>query len=184
MTNLPATGVPVYVRLWTQLPTGWFSTDYTYTAINYGQAAITSPAPGAPCPAPRRPSPGARARARSSYSLWVGTTPGGNNLYSAGDGDGTLRRGDQPAGNGRAHLRPALDAAPTGWFSTDYTYTAVNYGQATITSPTPGSTLTGTSATFTWSAGTGALSYSLWVGTTAGGNNLYSRRWGRHSPPR
>ena len=57
---------------------------------------------------------------------------------------------------------------PTGWFFTDYTYTALN-AKAAITSPAPGSTLTGTSATFNWSAGTGALSYSLWVGTTAGG---------------
>ena len=33
VNNLPANGVPVYVRLWTQLPTtGWLFTDYTYTA--------------------------------------------------------------------------------------------------------------------------------------------------------
>ena len=46
--------------------------------------------------------------------------------------------------------------------------------KATIISPTPGSTLTGSSQTFTWTTGTGVSSYSLSVGTTLGGNNIYN----------
>jgi hypothetical protein len=42
-----------------------------------------------------------------------------------------------------------------------------------ITSPTPGSTLTSASTTFTWSAGSGgAITYYLWVGTSPGTANL------------
>jgi hypothetical protein len=42
-----------------------------------------------------------------------------------------------------------------------------------ITSPTPGSTLTSASTTFTWSAGTGGpITYYLWVGTSPGTANL------------
>ena len=45
---------------------------------------------------------------------------------------------------------------------------------ATLTSPAPGSVLTGTEMTFSWSASTGATGYSLWIGTTGVGSyNLY-----------
>jgi len=57
------------------------------------------------------------------------------------------------------------------WQYRDYTYTEANY-TAAMTSPTPGSTLTGTSIPFTWSAGTGVTQYSLWFGSTPGGNGL------------
>ncbi len=39
-----------------------------------------------------------------------------------------------------------------------------------ITSPAPGSTLTGSSVTFNWSAGSGASAYWLDAGSTPGGN--------------
>jgi hypothetical protein len=53
----------------------------------------------------------------------------------------------------------------------DYTYTAAS--QALLTSPTPGSTLTGSSVTFTWSTVSGATGYTLWLGSTGvGSNNL------------
>jgi hypothetical protein len=42
---------------------------------------------------------------------------------------------------------------------------------AALTSPTPGSTLTGSSATFTWSAGGGVTEYEFWLGTTGPGSD-------------
>jgi len=46
--------------------------------------------------------------------------------------------------------------------------------EAVLTSPAPGSTLSGTSATFTWSAAAGAADYAITVGTTgAGSTNIY-----------
>jgi hypothetical protein len=45
---------------------------------------------------------------------------------------------------------------------------------AALTSPTPGSTLAGSSVTFAWTAGVGITSYELRVGTTgAGSNNIF-----------
>ena len=63
-----------------------------------------------------------------------------------------------------------------GWgLFTDATYTAATATNATITSPANGSTLAGSSATFTWGPGGGALEYWLTVGTTgAGSSNVYS----------
>jgi len=45
-------------------------------------------------------------------------------------------------------------------------------------SPTPGSTLTSSTVTFTWTAGTGVSQYHLYIGTTAGGANIYSLNQG------
>ncbi|MCP4100738.1 MAG: hypothetical protein GY750_04835, partial [Lentisphaerae bacterium] len=44
---------------------------------------------------------------------------------------------------------------------------------AHIQSPTPGSALSSTSESFTWN-NSGASSYWLWVGTSAGGHDIYS----------
>ena len=44
---------------------------------------------------------------------------------------------------------------------------------AVLTTPTPGSTLSGSSVTFDWTAGAGASAYWLDVGSTAGGNQYY-----------
>ena len=38
--------------------------------------------------------------------------------------------------------------------------------------PANGSTLSGSTVTFNWTAGTGAISYQLWVGSTVGGHDI------------
>jgi hypothetical protein len=44
-----------------------------------------------------------------------------------------------------------------------------------MTSPTPGTQLTGANATFTWTAGAGPTQYELWLGTTGvGSSNVYN----------
>ena len=53
------------------------------------------------------------------------------------------------------------------WYSHDYTYKAVAAVPASITSPVNGSTLTGTSQTFTWN-NAGANLYQVFVGTSVG----------------
>ena len=44
---------------------------------------------------------------------------------------------------------------------------------AQLVAPTPGSTLVGSSQTFTWNAGTGVSSYKVDVGTVVGGRDIY-----------
>jgi uncharacterized protein YkwD len=46
--------------------------------------------------------------------------------------------------------------------------------KAAMSSPALGSTLPGAATTFTWTAGSGALQYSLWVGRSAGASDLHS----------
>src|SRR4030095_15417537 len=45
--------------------------------------------------------------------------------------------------------------------------------RAQITSPPPGSTLTSSTVTFTWNAGTGVSAYWLTVGTNPGGTEIH-----------
>jgi hypothetical protein len=52
------------------------------------------------------------------------------------------------------------------------TYTAATKEQ--ITPPPKNSTLTGKSATFTWTAESGATSYQLWLGSTPGAHDIAS----------
>ncbi len=61
------------------------------------------------------------------------------------------------------------------WIANAYTYTAFSSTGAlgVMQTPTPGSTLSGNSATFTWSAGSGATAYWMDIGSSAGGNDIY-----------
>jgi uncharacterized membrane protein YoaT (DUF817 family) len=70
-------------------------------------------------------------------------------------------------------LRSYINGA---WQSADYTYTESGAPvAAALTSPTPGSTLTGSSATFQWTAGGGVTEYELYVGTTGvGSHDIYN----------
>jgi hypothetical protein len=62
------------------------------------------------------------------------------------------------------------------WYGNSYNYTALNAtaGLAAMTSPAPGGTIHGTSATFTWSGDANATAYWVDIGSSAGGNNVYS----------
>ena len=87
----------------------------------------------------------------------------------AGDGDQPLGRGDDPAGDRRARSTSGSgrSSRPGGSSPTTRTRPSTT---ARPPSPAPrrAAPCPGTSATFTWSAGAGALSYSLWVGTHPG----------------
>ena len=62
------------------------------------------------------------------------------------------------------------------WQYNDYTYTAFGTAvPAALTFPTPETKLTGSSATFNWSAGTGVTLYEFRLGTTGpGSKDLYN----------
>jgi uncharacterized protein YkwD len=76
--------------------------------------------------------------------------------------------GVNDGGTPTATPRPTATPTPTP--------TPVGGTKASLTSPTPGSTLPGATATFAWTAGTNVSYYWLSVGTTgAGSTNVYSQ---------
>ena len=87
----------------------------------------------------------------------------------------TVQHSYSTAGTYTATLQVADNRGLVSGSSSAVTITAAAPpAQATMVSPAPGSTLAGSSQTFTWTTGTDVSSYLLWVGTKLGGNDIYN----------
>ena len=103
----------------------------------------------------------------------MGTTPGANNLYGSGDISATSATPTNLPTNGETiYVELITNYYPNTQVSNSYTYKA-SATAAAISSPTPSTTLAGSSVKFTWNAVPGVYFYNLRVGTTPGANNLY-----------
>jgi hypothetical protein len=169
-TGIPVTGGTIYVRMTTYFGSLVMYTDYTYAAATEG--VLQSPVPGSMFQGPTETfawAPGSG----TYFSLWLGSTGvGSNNINSsAGTASSSLSIANIPTNGETIYVR-LLTTFSGVQSHTDYVYTAAT--QAVLTSPVAGTTLTGSTATFAWSPGTGASSYSLWLGSTLASSNLYN----------
>ena len=132
VTNLPTNGSTVYVRLWTRFSAGWQFADYTYKAstastggggtTTTAKAALTSPAAGSAIHAGSAAFAWTAATGAQQYFLYIGTSPGANNLFGASMG---LNRSITITGfaqSGTVYVR-LWTLLATGWQYNDYTYT-------------------------------------------------------------
>jgi uncharacterized protein YraI len=179
VSGLPVDGSTVYVRLWTQFGggTGWVLTDYTYTAANQ-KAALTSPAPGTTLPGGTATFGWSAGTGALQYSLSIGTTgPGSFNVYSQGQGTSrSVTVSGLPVDGSTVYVRLWTQfGGGTGWVLTDYTYAASSQSKAALTSPAPGTTLSGAAALRS-SAGTGAIAYVAYVASTCIGQGQTTSR--------
>ena len=176
--TLPTNGSPVYARLWTNIGGAWLYNDYTYTACSgctATKAAMTSPTSGSTLTSASVTFTWSNSLA-SQYYLQVGTAPGGQQIYSAGQGT-SLSTGVSglPIGGGNVYVRLWSNVSGA-WLYNDYSYLACSGctpTMAVMTSPAAGSTLNSTMVTFTWSSSLASECY-LQVGTTPGGQEIYS----------
>jgi uncharacterized cupredoxin-like copper-binding protein len=182
VNNLPTGAVTLYVRLWSLVGGNWEFNDYTYTAaVSSGKAVITSPAPNSVLTGSSVTFSWSAGTA-TQYHLYVGTTgAGSSNVFSANTGTAVTQTvPGLPTTGGNVYVR-LWSLVGGAWEFNDYTYTAFTGAggtKAAITSPTPGTTLSGSAVTFTWNAGT-ATEYHLEVGTTAAGSsNVFSANTG------
>jgi large repetitive protein len=144
------------------------------TAFQAQTTALTSPTPGSVLGGPSVTFVWTTVGGATSYDLWLGTTGvGSNNLWSSGSTTATsVTFGGLPT-NGETIYARLFTYFNGVSVHADFTYTADT--QSGMISPTPGSTITGPSAKFTWSPSSGATKYDLWLGTTGmGSNNLWS----------
>jgi len=115
--------------------------------------------------------------AAQAYWIDVGSTQGGNNYYQSGSlPTTTLSQTVNNLPTDGSNIYVTLWTQINGqWQYNQYTYTAFNSGSSkgVITSPTPGSTLTGTSQLFSWTPGSGATAYWIDAGSTPGGNQYF-----------
>ena len=192
VNGLPSNGQAIYVRLFSLINGVWKSTDYTYTATGSPTLAqLISPPPGSVLPgggggggSVDKPlisagvaftwTPGNVA---THFELWLGSTGvGSSNLYNSGNVTVTTETVYGLPTNGEtlyARLYSLIDGA---WQSADYTYTSSGTAvPASMSTPTPGSTLGSTSQAFTWNPGNVATHFELWVGSTGvGSSNVYN----------
>jgi hypothetical protein len=106
----------------------------------------------------------------------VGSTPGGNQYSQSGNlGNILTTTVNGLPTDGSTIYVTLYSLIGSTWSGNAYTYTAFNAtgGLAAITSPTPGSVLSGSAAAFNWSADPNATAYWLDIGSVAGGNQYY-----------
>jgi hypothetical protein len=185
VTGLPANGSTLYVRLWSHLPNGWFYNDYTYKAASGGGGGttfigqMTSPVPGSTLPGSSVTFTWTKSATASEYFIYIGTSSGGKDVFAQNVGSAlSYSVGGLPTNGGTLYVR--LWSHLDSWYYNDYTYTAASGGggggttfTAQMTSPTPGSTLAGSSVTFAWTKSTTASEYVLYIGTTLGGRDVF-----------
>jgi subtilase family serine protease len=148
------------------------STSAVFSQTVHTPSSLTAPTPGSVLAGPSVTFTWGASTGASGYMLKLGTTVGGSDIYNSGTTTATtVTRSGLPTNGETIHARLTTEDGST-WSANDYTYTAAT--QSALTAPTPGSTLTGSTVTFTWSAAAGATGYSLVLGTTVGGSDIYN----------
>ena len=171
--TVPALGGPLYVRLFSVISGVWQYNDYIYTEATGVPASMNSPSPGSILPGPSVTFNWSTGTSVNQYWLWIGTSPGTENLYDASQQLNTsVTVNNLPTNGNKIYVR-LFSYIGSHQSYNDYVYTAAPGIKADMNTPTPGTSFTGSSATFTWSGGNNVSEYWLWVGTQPGTQNLY-----------
>ena len=178
ITGLPSSGV-LYARLYSQFNGSWAQyVDYTYSAADTPTpAALTSPSSGSllGSSAAFAWSTGVGV---SEYSLCVGDLYSGNcNLYNSGVLKNAFSASVSSLPVYGENIYVRLCSYLSGaWQCNNTTFEESGTPVlAALTSPTPGTQLTGSSATFQWTTGGGVTNYYLQLGTTGkGSKDIYN----------
>ena len=181
VNGLPLNGQLVHVRLWYVLNGTWEFTDYQYTAAT-GSPPPTPP--GMTSPTPGSTLPGstvtftwtAGGSGITGKWLYVGSSLGASDLHDSGYLSTLSTTVNGLPENGQQIYVRLWYVSNGSWESTDYQYTAATSTSVPpeMTSPTPGSTLSGSIVTFNWTANTTPVT-NWWVdiGSSLGAYDVY-----------
>ncbi len=180
VNGLPTDGSNVYATLYTLFGSGpWVKNSYTYTAFSAAAAAgvMQTPIPGSTFTGNSETFTWSAGAGATAYWLDVGSTTGGNQYSQSGNLGNVLTTTVNGLPTDGSTVYVTLYSLIGGqWVGNAYTYTALNAsgGLAVMETPVPGTTLSGNTATFTWSADTNATAYWVDISATApGGNDVY-----------
>ena len=112
----------------------------------------------------------------TAYWLDIGSVPGGNTYEQSGNlGTATTLTVNNLPTDGSAVYVTLWSYLNGSWTYNEYQYTAFSNSSliATMQSPAPNSTLSGSSQLFTWNAGTQSTAYWIDAGSTQGGNQYF-----------
>jgi hypothetical protein len=181
VNGLPTNGTSVYATLYSMISGVWTATSSSYTSLNAAAAAgvLVSPTPGTNLPGSGVTFGWSAGSSATAYWLDVGSSTGAHDYYSSGNTLGTATSdtvNGLPTDGSTVYV--TLYSLVSGqWIGNTYTYTALagSSGLAQMQTPSPGSTLSGSTATFTWTSDANATAY--WVDISAvgpGGHDLDS----------
>jgi len=150
----------------------WIATSGTSLA---SPAALSAPRPGSTLAGGAVTFTWSEGVGVASYQLLLGTAgAGSSNLYISSPSLLTsITVPAIPAVGVPVYARLISNIGGVAQHA-DYTFVE-SCTPAAMTSPTPGATLTGSSVTFSWTAGGGVTAYELWLGTSGpGASALYN----------
>ena len=178
VSGLPSDGSTVYATMYSLIGGQWVHNSYSYTAytITNSKGVITTPVPGSTLSGSSVAFTWTAGTGATAYWLDAGNTVGGNQYYQSGNLGNVLATTANGLPTDGSTVYVTLYSQVGGqWLSNAYTYTAYNASGArgVITTPTPGSTFTGSTVTFDWTAGAGASAYWLDIGNVPGGNQYF-----------
>jgi hypothetical protein len=178
---IPNDGRTIFVRLWTFINGAWQAPfDYTVKACNGcvtdPRATISSPIAGNAFTASSATFSWRAGTGATNYWFDIGNSVGSGDISGSATTALTKQVTGLPADGRTLYVR--LWTFINGAWQTpfDYTYKACTNcaadPRAVLTAPAPGSTLTTSTVTFVWSAGTGATNYWLDVGNFTGSGDI------------
>lgn len=174
--SVPTDGRELHFTIWSLIGGKYYPNMSTATATNTGgtqRARITSHTQGASLPSLNTTFAWDLGTGVSQYAIWVGSTANSYDIYNAvGGTSATL---NLPTDGRQVHV--TLYSMIGGvWQGNGYLFFAPKTpsSKAALITPATGSTFTGSTANFSWIAGTGATQYYLFIGSQAGGYDLYA----------
>jgi len=173
--NLPNNGGAIYARLYSKIDGVWQFTPYRYIAAGTAAPAqMISPAPGSKLSGTTATFTWSAGTGVEAYELWLGSADGKSDLYFGESATQLAMTAGKLPNNGGAIYARLYSKIDGVWQYDSYSFTSAGPpALALMISPVPGSMLSGTTATFTWSPGTEVEAYELWLGTANGKHDLY-----------
>ncbi len=178
VTSMPCDGRTVYTQLWVHINGSWQPPQRaTYTAVS-GCAALSAPADGTVFATTAATFTWNAVSGADQYWLDVGNTIGKGDIYGAATTSLFTALTNIPC-DGRTVYVQLWSYIGGAWKNPGrYEFTASGLC-GRLTTPVPGSTLSGSTVTFSWTPGTGAITaYWLDVGTAVGKGDIYAANLG------
>ncbi len=173
--SIPATGQPVYGRLFSKINGAWQYNDYRFMATGAPvPATLQGPASGTTLGTSDIVFTWNTGTGVAAYHFILGTAPGLQDLYDSGTTNNLTVTAPTLPGNGQTVYGRLFSKINGAWQYTDSSFVEYwNPVAAALTSPVSGSVLAPANVTFTWNAGSGVTGYQLDLGTGPGLQNLY-----------
>ena len=177
VANLPCNGSKIYAQLFSQAAGQWLKPpqQYTYTACTTALANLSDPVPGSVFPHTTVTFKWVSAPGADQYWLDVGNSVGKGDIFGGATTTNALSVSPLPCDGRTIYVQLYTHLAGVWQTPNRYTYTACSDVRAKLTTPATGATLSGTSATFGWSAGgTGTTAYWLDVGNVIAQGDIFA----------